>query len=91
MGTDFALKKIDRGETRAAESYSRGMRDLHAFCLRMALSDSLYGDELPFVVLDDPFTALDNERLESAKDLIKAIASERQVIYFTCSKERSIQ
>ena len=91
MGTDFVLKKFERGETRAAESYSRGMRDLHAFCLRIALSDSLYGGAMPFVILDDPFISLDNERLDSAKALIKEIAKERQVIYFTCSAERSIR
>ena len=90
MGTDFVLKKFERGETRVAESYSRGMRDLHAFCLRIALSDSLYGGAMPFVILDDPFISLDNERLDSAKALIRELAKERQVIYFTCSTERSL-
>lgn len=91
MNTDFVLKKVDRGETRAAESYSRGTRDLHAFCLRLALSDSLYGGDLPFIMLDDPFSTLDTARLERAKALISAIAKEKQVIYFTCSEERMIR
>lgn len=90
LGTDFVLKKVERGETRVAESYSRGMRDLHSFCLRMALADSLFGSELPFVILDDPFTALDSDKLERAKELLRQISREKQVVYFTCSKERMI-
>ena len=90
MDTDFVLKKVDRGELRAAESYSKGTRDLHAFCLRLALSDSLYGGDLPFVMLDDPFASLDGERLAKAKALVSTMAKEKQVIYFTCSKERNI-
>lgn len=91
MNTDFVLKKLDRGETRSAESYSRGTRDLHSFCLRLALSDSLWGGDLPFIMLDDPFTTLDTARLGRAKALISAIAKEKQVIYFTCSEERMIR
>lgn len=90
MDTDFVLKKVDRGELRAAESYSKGTRDLHAFCLRLALSDSLYGGSMPFVMLDDPFASLDGERLAKAKALVSGITKEKQVIYFTCSKERNI-
>ena len=90
MDTDFVLKKLDRGETRPAESYSKGTRELHSFCLRLALSDSLYGGDVPFLMLDDPFTSLDSKRLERAKSLISGISKEKQVIYFTCSKERMI-
>lgn len=90
MGTDFAVKKVDRGETRVAESYSKGTRDLYSFCLRLALSDALWSGELPFVMLDDPFASLDSNRLERAKALISNLAREKQVIYFTCSKERMI-
>lgn len=91
MSTEFVLKKLDRGETRAAESYSRGTRDMHSFCLRLALSDSLWGGELPFIMLDDPFSTLDTARLGRAKALIAEIAKEKQVIYFTCSEERMIR
>lgn len=90
LSTDFVLKIFDKGETRAEESYSRGMRDLYAFALRLALSDSLYGGRAPFFLMDDPFTALDGERLARAKALVKELAGERQIIYFTCSAERMI-
>jgi DNA repair exonuclease SbcCD ATPase subunit len=66
------------------------MRDVYAFALKLALSESLWDGELPFIVMDDPFTALDGERLERAKALVRRIAKEKQIIYFTCSKERAM-
>ncbi|MBR2930850.1 MAG: AAA family ATPase [Clostridia bacterium] len=90
LSTTFLLTKHDRGVMRNHESYSRGTRDLYSFCLRLALSDSLFGGALPLVILDDPFTNLDSDKLVYAKELIRSIAKEKQVLYYTCSKERMI-
>lgn len=90
VDTSFTLTKTDRGATRQEESYSRGTRDLYALAMRLALVDSLYGQELPFVILDDPFTAFDGGNLARAKDLVKRLSQDRQIIYFTCSKERTL-
>ncbi len=90
IDTDFVITKSDRGATRQMESYSRGTRDLHAFALRLALIDSLYDGNCPLIILDDPFTSFDDKRLEGAKAMVKAIAKGKQVLYFTCTKERAI-
>jgi DNA repair exonuclease SbcCD ATPase subunit len=90
IDTDFDITKNDRGGTRQMDSYSRGTRDLHSFALRLALIDSLYDGACPLVILDDPFTSFDDKRLEGAKAMVKAIAKEKQVLYFTCTKERAI-
>ncbi len=90
IDTSFVIKKHDRGESRAAESYSRGTKDLHALALRLALVDSLYDGDCPFILLDDPFISFDDKRLSGAKALLHAIAEKKQVIYFTCSRERAI-
>ena len=89
LSTDFVLKIFDRGETRSEESYSRGMRDVYALALRLALSESLWNGNLPFLIIDDPFTALDGEKLTRAKSLVSKIARDKEIIYFTCSKERA--
>ena len=89
LSTDFVLRIFDRGETRSEESYSRGTRDAYAFALRLALSESLWDGDIPFLVMDDPFIALDDERLTKAKGLLLEIAKEKQIIYFTCSDERA--
>ncbi|MBR2343567.1 MAG: AAA family ATPase [Clostridia bacterium] len=90
IDTSFVLTKTDGGKTRAEESYSRGTRDMYALCMRLALSDSLYEGELPPLILDDPFAAFDDGRFAAARALLKKLAKERQIIYFTCSKSRDL-
>lgn len=90
VDTGFELHRYERGKTREAESYSRGMRDLYTLCLKLALTDAMYGGNAPLIILDDPFTTLDDDKLEGAKRLIRSLSENKQVIYFTCSKERVI-
>jgi len=54
------------------------------------LVDALYEKESPFIILDDPFIALDDSKLERAKNTLKALGKSRQILYFTCSKAREI-
>jgi len=89
IDTEFSVTKNDCGASREMESYSRGTKDLRAFALRLALIESLYNEDAPFIILDDPFISLDDEKLGRAKKLIKRLADERQVLYFTCSKSRA--
>ncbi len=88
MDTDFGVTKMDSGATRPIEAYSRGTRDLYNIAARLALVDSLYEDEKPFILLDDPFCSFDDRKTAVALELLKKSASERQIIYFTCSKSR---
>nr|MBQ8890563.1 AAA family ATPase [Clostridia bacterium] len=90
VDTDFTVKKNERGEARAETSFSRGTRDLFSLAMRLALVDSLYEGELPFLILDDPFISLDDRRRKRAMELISAIAKERQIIYLTCSEARAV-
>ena len=91
LSTSFELTRTERGEAHGIESYSRGTRDLYALSLRLALVDALYENEAPFIILDDPFTALDDTKLERAKAMLKTIGKTKQVLYFTCSKSRVIE
>lgn len=90
VDTGFELHRYERGKTREVESYSRGMRDLYTLCLKLALTDAMYGGNAPLIILDDPFTTLDDDKLEGAKRLIRTLSENKQIIYFTCSKERVI-
>ena len=90
LSTSFELGKTERGESHGIESYSRGTRDLYSLGLRLALVDALYENESPFIILDDPFIALDDTKLERAKATLKALGKSRQILYFTCSKNREI-
>nr|MBE6545051.1 hypothetical protein [Oscillospiraceae bacterium] len=90
MNTDFGITKQEGASTRSLEAYSRGTRDLFNLASRLALVDSLYEKEKPFIILDDPFTAFDDKKIDAALKLLREFSKERQIIYFTCSKARSI-
>ena len=88
MDTDFAVSKTDGGKAHPKEAYSRGTRDLYDLAARLALVDSLYEGEKPFIILDDPFCSFDDQKTKEALKLLKSFANERQIIYFTCSASR---
>ena len=90
MDTSFSLKKNEKGTLRGTEAYSRGTRDMYALAARFALIDSLYENESPFVILDDPFAYFDDAKLTRAASALSAIAKEKQIIYLTCSSARKI-
>ena len=90
MDTDFGVAKQEGASTKTVEAYSRGTRDLYNLASRLALVDSLYDKEKPFIILDDPFTAFDDSKTRAALKLLSEFGKERQIIYFTCAESRSI-
>ncbi len=90
MNTEFGITKQEGTSSKTPDAYSRGTRDLFNLASRLALVDSLYENERPFIILDDPFTALDDKKVDAALKLIKEFSKEKQIIYFTCSKSRCI-
>ncbi|MBQ7581368.1 MAG: AAA family ATPase [Lachnospiraceae bacterium] len=89
LDANIHMTKRAFGEARDVEAYSSGDRDLVDICLRMALIDAMYQDEKPFVVLDDPFVNLDQERTKRAMTFLSDVAKDYQVIYFTCHEARA--
>ena len=90
MNTSFEIMKNERGSLKDTEAYSRGTKDLYALATRFALIDSLYENETPFIILDDPFAYFDDVRLKNALAVIQKLAEEKQIIYFTCAESREI-
>lgn len=90
MDTDFGVTKQEGATTRATDAYSRGTRDLFNLAARLGLVDALYERERPFIILDDPFTAFDDKKTEAALKLLKELSRDKQIIYFTCARSRSI-
>lgn len=81
----------ENGSLREADYYSAGSRGLLDFCIRLGLIEALFTKEPPVLVLDDPFTELDDDRTERAKALVKELSKRYQILYCTCKKERSLQ
>lgn len=78
----------EHGVQRETLALSAGYKDLVGICLRVALVDAMYQEELPVLIMDDPFVNLDDSKIEAAKIFLKEIAKKYQVIYFTCSEKR---
>ena len=90
MDTGFSVSRREGALSHSTESYSRGMRDLYRLSARLALIDSLYESETPFIILDDPFASFDDGKVSSALALVERLAVDRQIIYFTCSRSRAL-
>lgn len=91
VSSSFTLTINEQGKGRSEESYSRGIRDLYALAMQVALLDAMYPENPPFLILDDPFIAFDDKRCKRGVALIKKLAEERQILYFSCSRSRAIE
>lgn len=88
LDADMKLSVDVAGFRRKQELLSKGQQDLAGICMRMALVDAMFTDEKPFVIFDDPFANLDTEIVNKGKELLNNMASEYQIIYFTCHESR---
>ena len=79
----------ENGSNKKIDFMSTGYRDLIYICMRLSLIDSLFEDEKPFVILDDPFVNLDEEKIKNAMKLVETKAKEYQIIYFACHESRT--
>ena len=93
LDTDLCLHLGEAGKEGATHelySYSTGLRAIADICLRLALTDELFAEEPPPIILDDPCMALDGENLAAARELLLLLARERQILYLTCHESRSM-
>lgn len=88
MDANTAVTVEESGKQREAEAFSRGWRDLIGLCLRLALADAMYRKEKTILVMDDPFTNLDDGKIAASRDFLQEVAKKYQIIYFTCSGAR---
>ena len=91
LDIDFNVSIEENDRVHVAEGYSTGYYDMMDFCMRLALIDTLFENEQPFLILDDPFVNLDEERLEKALELLSAMSASRQIVYFVCHPVRAVK
>ncbi len=89
IDANAAVTVDELGRQRDTDALSTGYRDLVGICLRTALVDAMYQKERPLLIMDDPFTNLDDEKMRKGKTFLENIAQTYQIIYFTCSHSRS--
>ncbi len=89
VGEDFNVA-INEGSTpHDVANYSTGYQDLLDICLRMALVDTVFEREDPFIVMDDPFVNLDQDKISRAMLLLNLLSQKKQIIYFACHPSRT--
>lgn len=91
LNAKLEVKLREESGAQKADAYSTGWQAVTAICIRLSLIDSLYGEERPFLVLDDPFVNLDGEKLERAKEMLRELSRDTQIIYLTCHESRSLK
>lgn len=80
----------EKGTNKDMRFLSTGYKDLIYICMRISLIDCLFENENPFIILDDPFVNLDENKIQNAIKLISKISKKYQIIYFTCHESRKI-
>lgn len=88
LDANISFKMREYGELREALKLSSGYQDLIGICMRFALVDAMYQEEKPFLILDDPFVNLDDEKAAHGEELLIELENKYQVIYFTCHESR---
>ena len=88
VDANINVKVKEQGEYRDVQWLSVGYRDLIGVCMRLALVDAMYPEEKPFLILDDPFVNLDDDKMKQSKQLLIALEKDYQAIYFTCHESR---
>ncbi len=76
------------GSNKELRYFSTGYKDLIYMCMRLSLIESLFEEENPFIILDDPFVNMDKNKIKNALNLIKNISKKYQIIYFICHESR---
>ena len=85
---DMTLRYREHGMYRDSQTLSSGMADILGVCIRVAIVDSMYQDERPVLIMDDPFVNLDDRNMAGARKLMEKISEKYQILYFTCSQNR---
>ena len=90
IDANVKLYRKEEGSFHDIIAQSEGYGNAIGICMRLALLDTMYEKEKPFVILDDPFSGMDEAHLEGARKLINQISSKYQIIYMTCHESRDI-
>ena len=89
IDTDLNVTIENYGEQKKTQYFSLGSRDIIDLCLRLSLTETLFNEELPPLILDDTFSNLDDAKTTKALGLLKKITDKFQIIYLVCHSSRA--
>lgn len=86
---DLKLSIDEFGELHGSENLSSGYRDMLDICTKLALVKAMFTAEQPFIIMDDPFVNLDQDKIGNAMKFLTELGEKQQLIYFTCHESRA--
>lgn len=90
MTKNFEIRFERDGAERSEKHLSAGQRSICTLCFRLALIKNMYKDSQPFLILDDPFVALDDRHMDKVRMLLTELSKDVQMVYFTCHESRMV-
>lgn len=88
IDTSLNISIEENGQTKDFAFLSTGYKDLAYICTRLAIINVMYKKEKPFIILDDPFINLDEEKFYLVKKVVDSWSNDYQFVYFACHKSR---
>ena len=76
----FEMERQEQGMYRDMGYFSRGYQDMTGLCMRLAFADAMYREKKPFLILDDPFSALDRATETEIFAHLRRLAADSVVI-----------
>lgn len=75
---------LDRERRMGEKNFSSGTMEIAIFSLKLAFNEFLTDED--FIIFDDAFLFVDDERLEKIAEILYNISSKKQIMYFTSNK-----
>lgn len=89
LDASLKVREDAQGSLHEDAYLSTGLLEFAGICTRLALVDAMYEGEKPFLILDDPFVNLDEEKVRKGMELLHTLADTYQILYFTCHSSRA--
>ncbi len=90
MTDDLELEFLEGGIRRSTAYLSEGLQDICRLSLKLAIFDAMFPEKNGLLFLDDPFCHFDDEKGKKGLELLKKLAEDRQILYFSCSALRAV-
>ncbi|MGI5820139.1 MAG: AAA family ATPase [Armatimonadota bacterium] len=82
---DPSVHSAEKGEpVDPDDELSCATREQVYLAARLALTELLWPEDCPPIILDDPFVNFDGDRREESLRVVRRLAASRQVLLFTC-------